>query len=435
MKYSKFNHLFNEHKNNYLYNSLTNSFFSVSDDLLELLKKIEENPTHISFLPETEYNELQKAKVLVDNDEFEVNKLKIGFDKSRFSNDFLYLTIAPTLKCNFNCHYCFESTKEDSIMTNETEDAIVNYVKKIDGLKNLNVCWFGGEPLLETERIISISKKLIDLGLNYRAAIITNGYLLTKEKFYLIKDYKINQIQVTIDGLEETHNKRRPHHSRNDSFSVIIKNLTDLSEYLIDNDLKVSIAIRVNIDKRNYDEFPILYSFLKEKIKYPLIVHPGWVEYTKNREIKSFCMHKNDVFKFIKKYDNFIEVSKMLYPNNLIKYCSARNFWSVVIGPDGDCYKCWEDIGNQASKMGNISSLDFLFSKVQQDYLYLSNPYNNNDCKSCSIQPACQNCPKDFLINNGNDKCPDLKENLFDYLKEYKLIKEKKTNPTSAGVK
>lgn len=59
------------------------------------------------------------------------------------------LIIAPTLDCNFRCPYCFEDLKK-IYMTKGTVNAIKNFVRnKIkNGVTNLNVSWYGGEPLL-----------------------------------------------------------------------------------------------------------------------------------------------------------------------------------------------------------------------------------------------------------------------------------------------
>ena len=109
---------------------------------------------------------------------------------------------------------------------------------------------------------------------NYEAFIITNGYLMNSEVVQAFKRYKVKGVQITIDGLEETHNQRRPHCTNKDSFQVIIKNLTTLFEEYPE----VRVSLRVNVDKSNEDEYHELYHFLKDRFgDYHINIHPGYV--------------------------------------------------------------------------------------------------------------------------------------------------------------
>lgn len=68
----------------------------------------------------------------------------------------------------------------------------------------------------------------------------------------------IKTIQITLDGLEETHNKRRPHIKEKGSFKKIINNLDKLIKLQPD----IVVHLRVNVDNENKDEFPQLLKFL-----------------------------------------------------------------------------------------------------------------------------------------------------------------------------
>ena len=44
-------------------------------------------------------------------------------------------------------------------MTDEAEDKLVKFISSNEQAKQLAVTWFGGEPLLEFKRIVSLTKK------------------------------------------------------------------------------------------------------------------------------------------------------------------------------------------------------------------------------------------------------------------------------------
>jgi len=71
-------------------------------------------------------------------------------------DDVLNLTILPTEQCNFRCFYCYESFKLGK-MSKETSDSILKLVqKRASTLKILTIGWFGGEPLMAKDIVLSL---------------------------------------------------------------------------------------------------------------------------------------------------------------------------------------------------------------------------------------------------------------------------------------
>lgn len=112
MKWSKFNFLFFSKKFHeyFLYNSSTNAFLKLNHELFEILKKIESKKCEIDVLDLEIYQQLIKAKVIVDDkyDENYILEQKLIKLSSAFSPELLQLVVAPTLSCNFSCLYCYE---------------------------------------------------------------------------------------------------------------------------------------------------------------------------------------------------------------------------------------------------------------------------------------------------------------------------------------
>ncbi len=183
----------------------------------ELLEREKEN---------YEKKKKEKQKIFVESDEDEILQIKFLKYLARYNKEIINLTIAPTLDCNFNCEYCFEENRIQEYMNDETENAIIEYINTIGENKDVRITWYGGEPLLDKKRIYSISRKVQEKH-NLLSSIITNGYLLDKEFIDDLKNLNIISIQITIDGSEDTHNRRRPH-KNGKSYNVIMSNL----EYL-----------------------------------------------------------------------------------------------------------------------------------------------------------------------------------------------------------
>src|SRR5205085_660783 len=117
-------------------------------------------------------------------------------------------------------------------------------------------------PLLGKENLLSLSDQFIqrctDAGVQYDAGIVTNGYLLDEKLCKQLKERKVNDAQITLDGPPEIHDKMRPLIDGGSSFWRIVKNLHHAIKYL-------HIRIRVNIDRKNFDRVEDLFKILENE--------------------------------------------------------------------------------------------------------------------------------------------------------------------------
>lgn len=390
MTISRFNHFFTRNGHYFLYNSLSNSFALLDKELYEALVNFDEHSDSQGIIDKDTKNLLGKMKAIDVDDDLHILKLKYYILKHRFNPHNLSLTINPTLACNFACPYCFEAEHESLYMDDRVENGIIDYITKLKEVKNLFVTWFGGEPLLAFDRIKSLSNKLLNLGLNYSSGIITNGYLLTEEKIREFEPLKIRTIQITIDGMPETHNKRRFLRGGFPTFTRIIENVKR-SQVINPN---IRISIRVNIDKSNEDDFAWTYNYIKSLDLPNVITYPGFVTDTKGRECNSCLLNSEEIADFlIKLYEKHNIHIPMFYPEGQVTSCTVRSANSAVIGPEGELYKCWNDVGNRDKIYGTIFG-DKTNETILFRYLCSADHLNDNECDRCTFFPICNGgCP------------------------------------------
>ncbi len=85
--------------------------------------------------------------------------------------------------------------------------------------------------------------------------IITNGTLFYKRVIDLFKEFPLNTIQFTFDGVNERHNTLRCFKlNGKPTFDIIASNIVEVSKSLPDTELH----IRVNVDKENFDDYYII---------------------------------------------------------------------------------------------------------------------------------------------------------------------------------
>lgn len=418
MYWSKYNIVLETPYGRFLYNTYTNNLMEINPPLISCIDKVKSGDP--SGLSEDEILVLKKNMILVDDDTNIYRSIKLQRLMSRLDTSYLTLTIAPTTACNFNCVYCYESgiaPLSAKVKSNLLEDTI-SFVKMFKNTKHLRITWYGGEPLLQFEYIKKLSHRLMEMFDNYNAHMITNAYLLDKAKSQELKELKISAIQVTIDGLEEVHNKRRPHKQNNDSFQRIVHNLDDLFSIYPE----VSIGFRVNIDKSNQSEYPHIYSYLKEKYgKHNIYIHPGYVTDDFSAKSSGCCFEADEVNKFVLEQYDAHNIPISLYPRPMFGECSARHITSFVIGPEGELYKCWNDIGIKGKSIGTVKEVS-LSNELLLKYLLENDPLSDVNCEECYCFPICEGgCPYRRIFQEYRQEsfCKAKREGIIDKLKRH----------------
>lgn len=424
MNWSKYNIVLESSYGRFIYNTYTNNLMKMDATLMSCIDKIKEGD--FSCLSDEGILMLKNNMVLVENDTNIYRSIKLQRSISRLDTSYLTLTIAPTTACNFKCVYCYESgiaPLSASAQSNLLEDT-VSFVNLFKNTKYLRVTWYGGEPLLQFEYIEKLSHRLMDTFDNYQAHMVTNAYLLDRTKSQKLKELKISAIQVTIDGLEEVHNIRRPHKQNNDSFQRIIYNLDDLFSIYPE----IRVGFRINVDKSNQAEYPRIYGYLKERYgEYKINVHPGYVTDDFSTEPNNCCFEMDEVNKFVLgQYDNH-NIPISLYPRPLFGECSARHITSFVIGPKGELYKCWNDIGIKEKTIGTVKDVS-LSHELLLKYLLENDPLSDVNCEDCFCFPICEGgCPYKRIYQKDSQEsfCKAKKEGVIDKLKRHIDYKQK----------
>lgn len=106
--------------------------------------------------------------------------------------------------CNFRCPFCHNATLVTEESDQFTEDEILSYLIKRQGVLD-GVCISGGEPLIHGEEIFSLMQKIKDLG--YLIKLDTNGYLPNRLQQALdrgLVDYVAMDIKNCLDKYPQT---------------------------------------------------------------------------------------------------------------------------------------------------------------------------------------------------------------------------------------
>lgn len=382
MEISKYNVDFDLDNKYAIYNLASRNFIICNKNnkqtVLDLLGKL--NDLENSSLKDAEKNiikKLAKQGIIVNNTKDEIEKIKYLFNKTKYQEGTFVLVISPTIECNFGCPYCFEERRHET-WDEKLRENLLRFVDEISKkVKILQVSWFGGEPTLEYENIKAMTKKFKDIcernKCEYCSTITTNGYLLNDERIAELEELAINKVQITIDGDEEYHNKKRPLRNGGNTFNKIFENILKISKK------DIMLILRINIDENNANSIIPLLERIPNECRSNIIIN-----------ICNIFQNKK-IIKIYELYKKAIELG-FVYPPFRKDYtiCEGSFVNSMTINPDGKlspCQMCKERGLDFGTLTDNGS---FLIKNPTALYKFRNaSPFNNNMCTECKYISVC----------------------------------------------
>lgn len=229
--------------------------------------------------------------------------------------------------------------------------------------------------------------------IEFASGIITNGTLLTAKIVNQLINYNCQQIQITLDGMPDTHNARRKYKDGKGSFEQIISAL----ELLNNKSADIHTVIRINVDKNNLDEVSLLLEYLGSNGKGLTNCNVDFGIVRGSTQACSAysgnCLSESIVGEVLSKLWSKAEMEGFtLYtkPFHRWIYCGLYADSQFTVTPNGELYKCWEHAGDEQHLMGNINENGNIDNIKYSYYDWMShNPLENEECKECVYLPAC----------------------------------------------
>lgn len=415
IKVSRYTFTIKDRNQFYLYNTLSNALIEVDEALFNFInhrKGLNDDIGH--RLDDKMLSSLMESKFITENDEDDFLTYKSNILSLRNEKHCAILTIAPTMDCCFNCHYCFEKSKRPSYMSEDVMTRIVKFIANIENLKLLKITWFGGEPLMAVPEMEKLYRKLRHKfkDVPFFSNIITSGYYLNEQNIKSLQKMKVSHIQITLDGLKETHNKIKFTEGCDDAFSTVLDNIERTCELAPE----IRIVVRTNLTKSNAHEYQELQQTILSRFAGKNVhIAPAFVI------SRSDCsnIHDSNLFS-AKEYPEYIlglaergiDSPQIRYPDKIFTECAIRNPYSLSFDPEGNVYKCWEHIGEFKYAIGKISKngkIEKVNSILLNRHLYGADPIDDRVCRKCPYLPICGGgCPiqrVENAFNNGKNIC------------------------------
>ena len=324
------------------------------------------------------------------------------YRKKRFSIKALCLHVAHT--CNLNCSYCFASQGkyhgERALMSLETGKRAIDFLIENSGYhKNLDIDFFGGEPLMNWD----VCKELVKYGReqekihgkNIRFTLTTNGVLLNDEVTEFCNK-EMHNVVLSLDGRKEVNDRFRVDMAGNGSYDRIVPNF----QKFVEKRGSKSYYMRGTFTHHNTDFVNDIKHMLDlgftELSMEPVVTDPSSPSALTEEDLPVlFDQYEELARLMVKRYNEGKPFTFYHYMLDLtcgpciykrVAGCGSGTEY-LAVTPWGDLYPCHQFVGDPNYKMGDIYT--GVTATETRDKFASCNAYSRPECNDCWAKLYC----------------------------------------------
>lgn len=344
--------------------------------------------------------DLKKEGRLFTEDTFE--KTAAEFKKRQGVLKAICLHVAHD--CNLACKYCFAGKGEydgpKGLMSFETGKRALDFLIEQSGTRhNLEVDFFGGEPLLNWE----VCKKLVAYGRSrekeynkkFRFTVTTNGVLLNDE----IMDFcnkEMENVVLSLDGRKETHDRLRITRKNTGSYDLIIDKFKKFAETRNQKDYYMRGTYTHYNTDFSKDVIHMADLGFKELSIEPVVCAPEEDYALKESDLpvlkEQYEILANEMLRRYRNGSGFTFYHYMIDLDAgpcIVKRVSGCGVGTeyMAVTPDGELYPCHQFVGDDKFLLGDI--WHGVKNKQVLSQFENCNVYSHKECKDCFAKLYC----------------------------------------------
>lgn len=356
-----------------------------ADDIEEIFQDIEE---------------LKKEGKLFSEDKFKDLQIDIKARPTQLKA--LCLHIAHD--CNMCCKYCFagegEYSGDRSLMSFEVGKRALDFLIEQSGSrKNLEVDFFGGEPLLNfdvVKQLVAYARSIEkEKGKNFRFTLTTNGVLLNDEVMEWANKECYNVV-LSLDGKKETNDRMRRTRNDKGTYDLILPKFQKMAKERNQQGYYIrGTYTHYNTDFAN-DILHLADLGFEQLAMEPVVTNPKM----------DYALQESDIPKLKDQYDLLakemckrnregkgftffhymidLEGGPCIYKR--ISGCGVGTDYMAVT-PWGDLYPCHQFVGDEKFLLGNV--FDGVKNTDIVNEFKLCNVYSREACQDCFAKLYC----------------------------------------------
>ena len=330
------------------------------------------------------------------------------------------LSLAIAQKCNLACSYCYAQEgdfggKAKSMPPDIAFAAVHRLLDNSSPGSKVNLAFLGGEPLLARgvlrETTVLAEQLAHERGVQIGFSITSNGTLLTAEDGEFFERHGF-AVTISLDGMEETHDKLRAFKSGVGSFSRIVQNVRPL----LAMQRRMQVSARVTVTPRNLELFRTLDDLIGmgfHSVGFsPMLASPSGRDQMRSSDLENMleqmiaCGSKFEHQMICGNrypFANMVTAMKEIHHGTHRPYPCGAGAGYFGVSADGQLSACHRFVGNPAGAMG---SLDMgVDSNSQAKWLSERHVHRQEPCRSCWARYLCGGGCHHEVIARGRSAC------------------------------
>lgn len=314
----------------------------------------------------------------------------------------LCLHIAHT--CNLNCSYCFASQGkyhgERALMSFETGKRALDFlVENSGGRTNLEVDFFGGEPLMNfdvVKQLVAYARSIEkQAGKKFRFTLTTNGVLIDDDVIDFANK-EMSNVVLSLDGRKEVHDRFRVDYAGKGSWEKIVPKF----QKLVEARGGANYYMRGTFTHHNPDFLKDIQTMLdlgfNELSMEPVVCAKGDpseltdddlpIVLDQYEKLAQLMMQRDAEGKPFTFYHYMIDLAGGPCIYKRISGCGSGTEYMAVT-PWGDLYPCHQFVGDEKFKLGDIYN-GVSNTAIQNEFMQC-NVYAHPECRDCWARLYC----------------------------------------------
>lgn len=306
--------------------------------------------------------------------------------------------------CNLACKYCFAGKGEydgpKGLMSFETGKRALDFlVEKSGTRKNLEVDFFGGEPLLNWE----VCKKLVEYGRsiekehgkNFRFTLTTNGVLVNDEVIDFC-NREMGNVVLSLDGRKETHDRLRTTCNGKGSYDLIVDKFKKFANARNQADYYMRGTYTHYNTDFSKDIIHMADLGFKELSIEPVVSDPAEPYALKENDLpilkEQYEILADEMLRRYRNGNGFTFYHYMIDLNSgpcIVKRISGCGVGTeyMAVTPSGELYPCHQFVGDEKFLLGDIWK--GVTNTAILDEFKGCNVYSHPECKDCFAKLYC----------------------------------------------
>jgi len=309
--------------------------------------------------------------------------------------------------CNLACKYCFAEEGEykghRELMSYEVGKRALDFLIANSGnRKNLEVDFFGGEPLMNFQ----VVKDLVKYGREqevihnkkFRFTLTTNGILLNDDVMEFA-NREMNNVVLSIDGRKEVNDQMRPSRNGKGSYDLIVPRFQKLAEsrnqtnYYVrgtftHNNLDFSEDVQ-HLADLGFQQISVEPVVALPEDSYAITEEDLPILFAEYDRLASLMLERKKEGKDFNFFHFMIDLTGGPCVAKRLSGCGSGTEY-LAVTPWGDLYPCHQFVGIPEYLMGNV-------------FEGINKPELREEFKNCNVysKDKCRNCFAKFYCSGG----------------------------------